>query len=75
MHYQIGRLLVLSKKLVAAIGLLQVIHRRRPSEMVSKSIRQLLAILGIYVGFLEKLFGIDSFVADIPEDEEVHDEE
>ena len=71
-HYQIGSLIMLSKKMTVAVGILLLLFHRRTATNLKPSIVRLLTNIRYFVGALHSLFRIDSFIAGIPEEETLH---
>lgn len=71
-HYQIGNLQLLSKKLITTVALLQVLSRFHPpaTEYTIFIQRIFLVLLKFFSRVLRHLWRTDSFIGDIPQEEE-----
>ena len=74
-HFQIGSAQILIRKLITAIGLLELINFYRPDERIKNYQHCILTILTHATTALRVYFRLDSFTADIPHDEEEAEQE
>ena len=74
-HFQIGSAQILIRKLITALGLLELINFYRPDEKIKNYQHCVLAILAHATAALRVYFRLDSFIADIPPDEEEEEQE